>query len=161
MTATSELEGGSVWDEEVYSAFRAHVSEEDELLAEYRRLAADTGSPDVAYLVGLIAEDEERHHRLFEELAESLRGVVELEPGGHGVPDIPLRREGAALRKATAELIAFERADARKLRQLRRELKPVAETTIWPLLIETMELDTKKHILILRHIAAIADGLFG
>jgi hypothetical protein len=93
---------------------------------------------------------------------ETVRTVVELEPGGHGLPDIPLRRSGSqALRKATGELLRAERQDARRLRRLRHALRPVHETTIWPLLVETMECDTKKHILILKHILAVSGGVFG
>jgi hypothetical protein len=161
MSTLEELEGGSVWDEEVYGAFRAHVEEEDRLLRQYRRLAADSSSPDVAYLVELILEDEERHHRIFEQLAETVRDVVELEPAQRGVPDIPLRREQSRrLREAIAPLLRFERDECRRMRRLRRSLRPVQETTIWPLLVKTMELDTKKHILILEHILAISKGVF-
>lgn len=156
------LEGASVWDEEVYEAFRQHVEEENRILLLYRKAARTAGSPDVEYLVNLILEDEKRHHKMFEQLAETVREVVALEPAADGVPDIPLRREtSAALRKVTAELLHFEREDAKKLRQLKRSLRPVGQTTIWPLLIETMQLDTKKHILILEHIERIAGGVFG
>ncbi|HTW99986.1 MAG TPA: hypothetical protein VMD59_14480 [Acidimicrobiales bacterium] len=163
MSASQEhLEGGSVWDDEVYRAFREHVVEEDKVLSSYRQLAGDATSPDVAYLVNMIMEDEKRHHRTFEELATTVRQVVDIEPADGGVPDIPLRREGhKALRNTTEELLRLEREDAKRLRQLRRTLRPVAETTIWPLLVEMMELDTKKHILILKHILAISGGVFG
>ena len=162
MTGLDELEGGSVWDEEIYQAFRSHVEEEDHLLQEYKRLAENESSPDVAYLTSLILDDEKRHHKLFEQLAETVRHVVELVPDAAGVPDVPLRRPGShSLRTVTEQLLKFEREDLRKLRQLRRSLKPVAETTIWPLIVETMELDTRKHILILKHVLDIAGGIFG
>ncbi len=157
-----QLDGGSAWDDEVYNAFRSHVQEEDRILASYEALAGEQSSPDVAFLVRMIAEDEKRHHELFAQLADTVRTVVELEPSAHAVPDIPLRRDDAQfLRRAASELLRFERDDARRLRKLRRELRPVHETTIWPLLVETMELDTKKHILILKHILKIAGGVFG
>ncbi|HTW98914.1 MAG TPA: hypothetical protein VMD59_09065, partial [Acidimicrobiales bacterium] len=78
------------------------------------------------------------------------------------IPDVPVRRDGSHwLREMVNELLHFEREDAKRLRQLKRTLHPVSETTIWPLLIEAMELDTKKHILILKHILAISGGIFG
>ena len=155
------LEGGSVWDEEVYQLFRQHVSEEEHIIASYRRLASDA-SPDVAYLVNLIVEDERRHHRIFEELAATLRQVVEVEPGDKVVPDVPLRRSGSqGLRAALESLLSFERADASRLRRLRRSLRAVSDTTIWPLLVESMELDTKKHVLFLRYLVDKSSGIFG
>ncbi len=162
MTALEQLEGGSVWDDEVYNAFRSHVEDEGRLLSAYRELADDPSNPDVAYLIRMIMDDERRHHAVFERLANTVRSVVELEPSAAGVPDIPLRRDGSrALRRATEQLLRFEREDARRLRKLRHALRPVDETTIWPLLVETMELDTRKHILILKHILAISGGVFG
>jgi hypothetical protein len=148
------------WDVELYDAFRAHVQEESDLLDSYLRLGASLESPDVAYLVDLIVEDEQRHHRLFEQLAETLRADIELGERADAVPDVPVRRaDAAALRAATAALLRFEREDARRLKLLRRSLKPVAQTTLWPLLVETMELDTRKHILILEHLQRIAEGM--
>lgn len=162
MTTLQELEGGSVWDDEVYNAFRTHVEEEDRLLAVYRELAASSGAPDVAYLLEMIMSDEQRHHQLFEQLALAVRVVVELEPAESAVPDVPLRRSGsAALRTSLNNLLRFEREDAHRLRKLRHALRPVQETTIWPLLVETMELDTKKHILILKRLMRISGGVFG
>ncbi|HTW99985.1 MAG TPA: hypothetical protein VMD59_14475, partial [Acidimicrobiales bacterium] len=63
MQAVEDIEGGSTWDDEVYRAFRAHVDEEGRVLWSYGQLAAIPSSPDVAYLVNMIMEDEKRHHR--------------------------------------------------------------------------------------------------
>jgi hypothetical protein len=50
----------------------------------------------------------------------------------------------------TKRLREFEEDDARNLVQLRKRLKPFADTTIWTLIVELLQLDTKKHITILR-----------
>ncbi len=164
MTLEAHLDGASTWEEGVFGAFSAHVKEEEEILARYRELASDAASPDIAYLLKMIIADEERHHALFNELAATVSRVVEMSPDspGVGVPDVPLRRHDSARLRATVnELLRFERDDARRLHQLRRDLRPVADTTIWPLLVEAMELDTKKHVLILKHILGISNGIFG
>ena len=54
-----------------------------------------------------------------------------------------------ALREAER---AFEHEDAKSLHRLQKELRPLRNTTLFSLLVELMELDTKKHIVILEFI---------
>ena len=160
MSALEELEGASSWDQQIYGAFRAHVEEEDRLLAEYAKLSGDLDDPDVAYLVDLILEDEQRHHRVFEQLASTIRSDALFGPRDDAVPDVPVRRaDPRRLLDVTRALLKVEREDARRLRRLQRDLKPVSGTTLWPLLVETMRLDTRKHIVILEHLREIARGI--
>jgi rubrerythrin len=66
---TADLEppvGMSVWEHELFDHLVNHIRQEDELISDYERLAAETGG-HVAYLLKLVMEDERRHHRLFEE----------------------------------------------------------------------------------------------
>lgn len=154
------IAGASTWEQELYEQLLHHVEAEDDILATYQGLAADAGSPDVAYLAELVVDDERRHHRIFEQLAASIRAEAELSHSSDGVPHIPITRQDPnALLAATERLLAMEHEDRRALRELRRTLRPVADTTLWSLLVETMELDTRKHIAILRHIRAIAKGM--
>lgn len=53
---------------------------------------------------------------------------------------------------ATNRLIEFERDDEKALQRLKKELRPVRDTTLFWLLVTLMELDTKKHIAILEFI---------
>jgi hypothetical protein len=47
------------------------------LLASYRQVAEESAAGDaVGYLVRLILEDKERHHRVFAETANKLKSVV-------------------------------------------------------------------------------------
>jgi rubrerythrin len=157
---TARLQGASTWEEGLFEAFQSHAEQEHQLLDTYRALADDLSSPDVSFLVRLILEDEERHHRLFEELAGTLRAQIELEPEPTTIPDVPLhRKDPSALIDVTDHLLALEREDSKKLRELRKQLRPVEETTVWSLIIETMELDTKKHIALLKHIRKLAKGI--
>ncbi len=52
----------------------------------------------------------------------------------------------------TDQLLEAERADARDLKQLAKNMKDVRETTLWGLLLELMQDDTSKHIKILQFI---------
>jgi hypothetical protein len=98
----------------------------------------------------LIIEDENRHHRVLQDLASALRTDVEL---GRDEPAVPrLHHWGtdpAHVVELTDRLLAREQADARNLHRLRRELHTVADTTMWPLLVELIEMDTAKHVKIL------------
>lgn len=154
------LVGASVWEQELYDQLTQHVAAEEGILGSYRQMASDTASPDIAYLAGLIVDDEVRHHRIFEQLASSIRAEAELRQAKDGVPHIPLTRsDPTALLEATERLLAMEHEDRRALKELRRSLRPVASTTLWALLVETMELDTRKHIAMLRYIRSIVKGL--
>ncbi|HVC26259.1 MAG TPA: hypothetical protein VND23_10920 [Acidimicrobiales bacterium] len=155
-----DLVGASTWEQEVYDQIRSHIDAEAGFVDSYGALADDVESPDISYLAKLIMEDEQRHHRVFEELASSMRAEVELRSPSEGVPDVSIvRKNSSELLERTEKLLALEREDLRSLKHLRRSLQPVEETTLWVLLVETMELDTRKHIAILRHIRKIARGM--
>ena len=53
---------------------------------------------------------------------------------------------------APSQFLAAERADAKQLRALRKELRPFRDTSLWVLLVELMEQDTAKHIRLLSFI---------
>jgi rubrerythrin len=149
---TSDLVGASVWEQELYDYLRRHVQKEEEILEEYRREAETSESKAFRYLVGLILEEERRHHERFVELAESLRASVTWE----SEPPVPRLAQWGPLPErvveATEHLLAEERADARELRQLEQRLKIVKDTTLWQLLVRLMEADTDKHITVLQFV---------
>ena len=109
------------------------------------------------YLVRMILEDEERHHRVFAEMANALRSFVEEVPVEPSVPAMAPRPD-AALLEQTRRLLAFEKEDAKELRRLRKALKGSPKSMMHPLLVELMLHDTKKHIAILEHITSRLSG---
>jgi rubrerythrin len=147
---TTKLVGGSVWEQELYEHLTSHVESERGLLAGYQQAAVESGSGAFRYLASLIVEDEVRHHRLFEELAEALRTEAEFRPGDPVVP----RLDGwgtnpKRIVELTEQLIAQEERDASELRRLAKTLHEVKDTTLWRLLVQLMEIDTAKHLAIL------------
>jgi len=143
---------GSQWDEQLLAHFDEHVSGELDLLEGYLAIR-DTGPEHVRYLIDMILDDEARHHRTFKELVNRLRSDIDFRDYGPKVPYLKRDPETSqALVAATERFLAFERADGKSLRQLKKELRPVRDTTLFSLLIELMELDTKKHIAILEFI---------
>jgi rubrerythrin len=147
------LAGASVWEEELYEHLTTHLGNELDLLTAYKNAAVESKSPAFQYLVGLIIEDEMRHHQLFEELANSLRSDVEMRPVQPSVPDMGGFGElPDKVVELTDALLAREEEDASRLRRLARELRDVRDTTLWYLLVKVMELDTEKHAEILRFV---------
>ena len=152
---TDESSGGpSVWERDLYAHLTSHAAEERGLLEGYSSAAEQSPSKALRYLVNLLIEDEVRHHRVFTEIADSLKTEVSFSSNDPVVPYIDFDR--AANRDAvidlTEQLLRKEERDAQELRRLQRELRVVKDTSLWGLLVDLMERDTKKHIAILRFV---------
>lgn len=151
---SQRLVGASVGESALYDHLTTHADAESALLEPYQEAAESSPSAAFRYLAGLIVEDEIRHHRLFVDLAESLRSDAEMRSGPAAVPRLDFDRcpDTAHLLKLTRELLEQERRDAKELRHLTKELADMKETTMWALLVEIMQADTAKHIKILRFV---------
>ncbi len=150
---TAELVGASVWEEELYRHLTTHARNERELLVNYQDAASESGSQAFQYLVNLIVEEEVRHHRLFEELAQALRTDAEMRREPPAVPR--LDHWGARpelVVELTERMLAQEHQDQQELRQLSKQLVDVKDTTLWQLLVRLMQLDTEKHVEILEFV---------
>ena len=136
----------------ILDMLETHGEREGTALASYERVAEEsTAGAAVQYLVRLILEDEKRHHRVFAEMANELKSFVwevEVEPR---VPAMSPRPDPALLDE-TRRLLAFEKADAKELRRLRKALRHSLNSSLHPLLVDLMLHDTAKHIAILKHI---------
>lgn len=153
------LAGASVWERQIYDVLTSHVTKERGLLEDYMAAAAKTESDALGYLVDLLIEDEKRHHRVFNELAASLKSESELSAGKPVVPRLDFNASNAAAVRYTVKmLLANEREDARELKQLKKSLRDVEDTTLWGLLVDLMERDTAKHIAILKFVEKHAKG---
>ena len=130
-----------------------HVASEAGFVAAYRELADAPTTPEAArYLIRLVLEDEERHHRVLQELLTAIANRVAARDDPDAVPDLPHEPPDRALQEVTSQFLAAERADAKQLRALRKELRSFRDTSLWALLIELMEHDTAKHIHVLTFI---------
>jgi hypothetical protein len=146
----------SEWEAGLLAHFRDHGVREADALVEYQALVERRPDDFVRYLAGMLLEDERRHHRLFAELANALIGEANLTRIGPDVPPMSRLGDARELREQTARLLDIEKADLDELRGLRKDLKPVRQVTLWELLVRLAELDTWKHIAILRFIADAA-----
>ena len=73
-------------------------------------------------------------------------------PSLHG-----LRADRLRIDAVTARLLDAERADAKELKKLAKNLGELRDTTLWGLLVELMQDDTAKHIRILSFMRDRAD----
>lgn len=143
--------GVSPWERALYKHLVSHVETERGLLESYRAAAQESPSKALRYLINLLIEDEVRHHRLFGELASSLRAESMLGGEEAAVPPMDFDRDNhEEVVALTDSLLAKELEDQVELRRLRKEMRLVEDTTLWTLLVELMERDTQKHIAILR-----------
>jgi rubrerythrin len=141
----------SLWEDLALSHIEQHMAIETNALQAYEDLGK-AEDPQVRYLAAMIASDEQRHHQLLSDIAQSLRSRVAEKADDSAIANTgdlsPERRE--TLLETARQLLAIEENDADELKKLRRQLHQAPEQTIWPLLIEVMELDTEKHIRILK-----------
>jgi len=149
MTERSKPPGLSPSEGELFEHFSTHGQTEGAILAEYGRLVADADADWISYMGTLILEEETRHHRVFEELANALRAGVERDAG----PVVPFVTKVASpneLLSVTERLLDAEVRDARELKRLARKLRDRKGHSLWPLLVELMQRDTEKHQVILK-----------
>jgi hypothetical protein len=146
--------GASLVDRDLVATLSRHGSDEGRILAEYEQYAESSASPAVRYLVDLIMDDERRHHRVLEELANAIAWGWSGNSPDSAVPDLPVGRGGdVELRRRTLALLAEENKDHAELKRLRKQLGAYADSTLWALLVDLMILDTEKHARILDFIA--------
>jgi len=145
----SKLVGASVWEEKLYEHLTSHEERERDMLAEYQEAAAASDSPAFRYLASLIVEDEIRHHRIFRELADTLRADTELRSGETAVPRLSWGDDATAVVQLSSKLLDHEKADSKALKEVEKELSDVKDTTLWHLLVKIAEMDTAKHMMIL------------
>jgi bacterioferritin (cytochrome b1) len=148
---STSIVGASVSEQELYDYVSAHVEQEKEIVDEYRRLAA---SDDRAFgfLATVILEDEERHHKLFADLADSIRKSAELLGAKGPIPSLVGLGFDRTRLATTERFLEVEKADLRELKELEKRLKDFKNTTLWSLLVQIMRDDTEKHIRILSFI---------
>jgi hypothetical protein len=141
----------SVSEQELFEHLLRHIENENELIDEYERLAADAGG-HVSYVLRLIVEDERRHHRLFEEWCNALRSAAEFRDVEPAVPWLSRTPHPDVVAAAAKRFLAVERADKKDLDRLKKLVKDQRNVTLWDVLLDVMELDTRKHIALLRFI---------
>lgn len=151
MSQRGSSEQTGEWWATITHAFQAHVREEAQFLDEYEALSTSLDDPGTRFLVELILEDERRHHQLFERMSATALGEAD---GDDATPPPPRLTPADAVRVLgpTERFLDAEKEDRRHLAELRKQLRPARDDTLWELIIELLELDTTKHVRILEYV---------
>jgi hypothetical protein len=146
--------GSREWELDIYRHVADHGQTEGEILQEYQQLADEQDVPPAfAYLARIILDDEVRHHRIFDDLAENMRRMVEESADEGPIPSLRgFHTDRMRILRLTEQLLAVERADERELKDLAKRVRDFDKVTLWGLLLELMIDDTRKHIKILKFI---------
>lgn len=145
--------GPSAWARDLYGHLTSHVQAERGLLERYAAVAEQTQSKAFRYLVNLLIEDERRHHRIFQEIAQSLRTDALLAREEPIVPRMDFdQADRATIVDVTNQLLEIERRDAGELKRLQHQIRDAKDTSLWGLLVDLMQRDTQRHIAILRFV---------
>jgi hypothetical protein len=143
---------GSPFEEALLAHVSQHVDAERAVLAGYVELAESSPDEYVRYLASLILDDERRHHQRFVELRNRILSDITWRETIPRTPRVTIPDDREALIRQAERYIAVEERDAEELRRLRREVRPMKDTSLLSLMVELMELDTEKHLRILRFI---------
>jgi hypothetical protein len=138
-------------DAEVMGRLERHIADEQDMLDEYETLLRRSDHAPVRYLLGLLLEDEQRHHRILGEMLNQFRTSVYLAEQAPHVPWVR-RKHDPETAKAIRRLRRAERTDLRKLRALRRHLRFLRRDSLNGVLVDAIILDTHKHLRYLRSI---------
>jgi hypothetical protein len=146
--------GSREWERDILEHIETHGETEGEILDEYQTLVDDEEvHPAVAYLARIILDDEVRHHRIFDDLAENMRQIADESIDRSPIPSLQgFHTDRVRIQRLTGQLLEVERRDERELKDLAKRLKDFEKVTLWGLLIELMLDDTRKHIKILKFI---------
>lgn len=144
----------SQWAQDLIDHLGHHMDSERDALSAYQDLAERAGDPRVEQLARHIVSDEIRHHQQFEEIRLALREEIEQRQPRDTLPRLG-EEERAELLQRTEELLALEREDVKELKQLSKQLRSVADTEWRAAVVDAMEMDNRKHILLLERIRAL------
>ena len=147
--------------ERVIRALEAHASEEAHDLAVCEQLADRSHDPVLKMLMGLLVDDEQRHHSLLQSMVRRLQEEAEFVSSPTA---LPVCDEAATQEPELGEhlraLIRDEHEGARHLRHLARQ-EPHLYDGLYPVLLEAIARDSEKHAMILRFLLLRAENRKG
>jgi bacterioferritin (cytochrome b1) len=135
--------------ERLLNEFEAHENEEEKVLKEYRKVAAEVQNPLIKTLLELIITDEEKHRVILHSMLSTLRGDLNWtrpEDAITGLYEIGAAKE--TLVDATEAFIRLEKEGMQECRGLVTESKRYHQG-VFTLLLRCMMNDSEKHIDIL------------
>lgn len=138
--------------EKLFAQLEAHEREEEIVLKDYEAAAKKAPDAGFRYLMGLVLEDEERHHRLSKAMADELEQSLNWLHGEHPLPAIqPTPQQNEQLLRQTDHFLQIEMEGERQLSDLREQVKEL-HAGLLELIVDMMRTDTEKHIRVLKYI---------
>ena len=147
--------------ERLIRALEAHTAASAADVATYRDIARRTQDAAVELLVGMIVDDEQRHHALLGSIVRRLEAEVDFlaplnalpAPNEAALLDLGADREIAA---SVRGLLRNENEAARHVRHLARQ-EPLVYGGLYRVLLETIARDSEKHATILRYLLQLLE----
>jgi rubrerythrin len=142
---------GSV--EWLLDAVERHAAGEQEALGVYAEIGRVSGDPAISLVMGLILDDEQRHHGLLRRIESSLRDALYWTHSPNSLPDTTTPQEPIAseLADVVRVLIAEEHTGARHMRELAKREQGIG-SGLHSLLMEMMAMDSEKHARLLQFV---------
>jgi len=130
-------------------ALEAHIGAERDSLAHYRELAESTKDPVVELIMGIILEDEERHHALMSRIATRLKDDLNWSQSPGALPSRGAEATDTAAYESLRSFVASEREGIHELRKFAGRADGLYGGLPSELL-EMMARDSEKHEHLLR-----------
>jgi rubrerythrin len=146
----SPREGTVEW---LLDAVERHAAGEKDALGLYAEIGRVSGDPAISLVMGLILEDEERHHGLLRRIESSLRDALYWTRSPNSLPDstAPQQPVTTELAEIVRVLIGEEHSGARQMRDLAKREKGIG-SGLHGLLLEMMAMDSEKHARLLQFV---------
>jgi rubrerythrin len=143
-------EGTVEW---LLDAVERHAAGEQDALGLYAEIGRVSGDPAISLVMGLILDDEERHHGLLRRIESSLRDALYWTHSPNSLPDAaaPQQPVTSELAEIVRALISEERSGARHMRELSRNEKGIG-SGLHTVLLEMMAMDSEKHARLLQFV---------
>ncbi len=137
--------------ERLLEELETHERSERDLLEDYRAAAKALPDSGVRFVMGLIVEDEDRHHRLMDAMARDLKSSVQWLHKDELPVIAPDPKAKANILAETERFLGVELESARQLKELKKEVKQLRNGLL-EVIVSGMEADTLKHIEMLKHV---------
>src|SRR5581483_9504900 len=127
--------------EKLFTQLESHERDEEETLKDYQAAASYAPDPGFRYLMGLVLEDEERHHKLSKAMADEVEQSLLWLRGNEPLPDIRAAGEVREnLLRQTERFLRIEEDGDRHLAELHTQVKDM-HAGLLQLMVDIMRAD--------------------
>ncbi|MCH8022406.1 MAG: hypothetical protein IH932_01495 [Thaumarchaeota archaeon] len=141
--------------ERLRKEFHQHGHEETEVINGYSKMVSKTESETLKFLLGMIIEDEKRHHEIMRRLVATLdSALLWTETRMSIAMDKEPAKNKKELLKLTTEFLRIEKQLLRDDQNLLK-IDVVKETPLFRTAVKATQMDGRKHVEILKAIKSL------